>query len=338
MSDIFIAYARNDKPRIRELARRLEEQGWSVWWDPEIPPGKTFDGVIEDALDESRCVIAAWSQASVSSDWVKTEAAEGKRRHILVPVLLEHVKIPLEFRRIQAADLSIWSGDVETPEYRRLLRAVGAILGEQAAGPPDVAQGADHGPGSVAQEGASGEPSQAGAAGLSDVPADKDSVWRTRLPKGILWSLVAVAVCIATITGVYIARTLSISEERRDLPAHAEGDAVKGLLRTYKVDIYYDEGSTADSATARRVAALLRDRELVREVVLVPKPLAFAATIGTPHGHEVRYFGSRELIPAHALEQVLNLSVPSVVFQTRATTTETEGTLSVVLFSDAIGS
>jgi hypothetical protein len=41
---------------------------------------------------------------------VKTEAAEAMRRKILVPVLIEDIKIPLEFRRLQAADLSTWTG------------------------------------------------------------------------------------------------------------------------------------------------------------------------------------------------------------------------------------
>ena len=47
MSDIFISYANADRSRTEPLAKALEAQGWSVWWDRAIPPGKTFDQVIE---------------------------------------------------------------------------------------------------------------------------------------------------------------------------------------------------------------------------------------------------------------------------------------------------
>lgn len=46
-----------------------------MWWDRTIPPGSTFDRVIEQALDSARCVVVLWSATSAASDWVKTEAA-----------------------------------------------------------------------------------------------------------------------------------------------------------------------------------------------------------------------------------------------------------------------
>ena len=103
MADIFISYARADRPRAEQLAQALERDGWSVWWDREIPPGRSFDEVIEEALAQARCVIVVWSEASVRSEWVKTEAAEAAARRILVPILADGARIPLEFRRIQAA-------------------------------------------------------------------------------------------------------------------------------------------------------------------------------------------------------------------------------------------
>ena len=75
MSDIFISYANDDRPRAQALAETLEGQGWSVWWDRVIPAGRTFDEVIEEALDESKCIIVLWSTRSVKSRWVRTEAA-----------------------------------------------------------------------------------------------------------------------------------------------------------------------------------------------------------------------------------------------------------------------
>jgi hypothetical protein len=132
MSDIFISYARADKDRAEHLAEAFSRQGWSVWWDREIPPGKSFDETIENALNSARCIIVLWSRDSVSSRWVKTEAAEGAERGILVPALIDKVQIPLEFKRIEAADLSDWQGDSPHSEFDQLLKTVASILGAGA--------------------------------------------------------------------------------------------------------------------------------------------------------------------------------------------------------------
>jgi TIR domain len=128
MSEIFISYARADKEKAELLANAFSQKGWSVWWDREIPPGKSFDETIENALSSARCVVVLWSKNSVSSRWVKTEAAEGAERGILVPALIENVKIPLEFKRIEAADLTDWRGDSSHREFDELLRTVAGMM------------------------------------------------------------------------------------------------------------------------------------------------------------------------------------------------------------------
>jgi hypothetical protein len=89
--------------------------------------------VIEEALDSARCVVVLWSKASVASQWVKTEAAEAMRRKILVPVLIEDVKIPLEFRRLQAAGpVDVDRRDTHE-EVRKFFASIGTNVGQQAA-------------------------------------------------------------------------------------------------------------------------------------------------------------------------------------------------------------
>jgi formylglycine-generating enzyme required for sulfatase activity len=132
MSEIFISYSREDRPRAGALARAFEARGWSVWWDRIIPAGRTFDDVIEEHLDATRCVIVLWSTASVASKWVRAEAAEGANRNILVPVMLEKVRIPLAFRQIQSADLTAWNGDETDPDFLELAGDVAALLAKPA--------------------------------------------------------------------------------------------------------------------------------------------------------------------------------------------------------------
>ena len=63
MSDIFVSYKTTDKERVRALVELLEAQGLNVWWDRNIPPGKTFDQVIEEAINSASCLVVVWSAA-----------------------------------------------------------------------------------------------------------------------------------------------------------------------------------------------------------------------------------------------------------------------------------
>ena len=138
MSDIFISYSSSDRSRARDLAKALEREGWSVWWDRTIPPGKSFSVVLEEALEAARCVVVLWSPASAASDWVQTEAAEGKRRDILVPAMIEMTELPLEFKRIQAANLVDWPEQTPDMEYDQFLQAIQAVLGSEQKAPTNT--------------------------------------------------------------------------------------------------------------------------------------------------------------------------------------------------------
>jgi hypothetical protein len=144
MSDIFLSYSSSDRARAALLARALETRGWSVWWDRTIPPGREYDEVIEEALAETRCVVVLWSKASAASSWVKNEASEAMIKKALIPALIEdQVKIPFEFRRVQAADLSRWQGDATMPEFVQFCDAIAAEI-ETGAPSPAPAPGAPH--------------------------------------------------------------------------------------------------------------------------------------------------------------------------------------------------
>jgi len=129
MADIFISYASDDRLRVKPLAIALEGQGWSVWWDRKIPPGKKFSEVIEEEVSSARCVIVLWSIASVKSDFVQTEAAVGAEKRILIPATIDEVRIPFEFRRIHAANLTDWNGESNHEGFLQLIGALINLLG-----------------------------------------------------------------------------------------------------------------------------------------------------------------------------------------------------------------
>ncbi len=127
--DIFLSYSRKDKARAQIIAEALKAQGYSLWWDMIILPGKKWDEVIKEALNSAKCVIVLWSHEFVLSDGVKEEAEYGKKQRILIPVLIDDVEIPFGFGRIQAAKLIDWEGDHSHPEFSKLLESVSKKVG-----------------------------------------------------------------------------------------------------------------------------------------------------------------------------------------------------------------
>ena len=85
MSDIFISYKREEQATARKLASALENEGWTVWWDPKLRAGENFDDAIEKALNEAKCVIVMWSSLSVNSEYIKAEATEALEQKNLFP-------------------------------------------------------------------------------------------------------------------------------------------------------------------------------------------------------------------------------------------------------------
>src|SRR5580765_687569 len=137
MSDIFISYFHHDRPHAEALARALEAEGLSVWWDRTIPAGRNFDQVIEEALNATKVVMVLWSRGSVESRWVLNEAEEAAARNILVPVLIEEdVRIPLAFKRIQAANLVGWDESQEAPAFHDLVATLAQRIGGRPGGKP----------------------------------------------------------------------------------------------------------------------------------------------------------------------------------------------------------
>jgi hypothetical protein len=124
MHDTFISYSRTDKPWVEKLATALEAAGYSVWWDVDLLPGQSFEDAIKEHLDNARCVVTVWSEASVDSLWVREESSQALGREVLIPVRYQAVTLPMPFGRIHTADLQGWEGDNNDPRFRQLLQAV----------------------------------------------------------------------------------------------------------------------------------------------------------------------------------------------------------------------
>jgi hypothetical protein len=84
MADVFISYSRAKKAAA-ELARKLDDLGFTVWWDTSLIPARIFfPKEIDRQLNAARAVVVIWSPASAKSYWVYSEARHGDRQDKLV--------------------------------------------------------------------------------------------------------------------------------------------------------------------------------------------------------------------------------------------------------------
>lgn len=139
VTDVFVSYASEDREQAQRLAHAFDQQGWSVWWDRKIVAGQEFDQAIEYELESAKSVVVLWSSRSIASEWVRNEAAVGAQRGVLVPAMIESVKLPLEFRRKQTADLTGWNGELSHSGFRSVCEGVASIIGRAPPQLPDRA-------------------------------------------------------------------------------------------------------------------------------------------------------------------------------------------------------
>jgi hypothetical protein len=100
VADIFISYASEDRDEARLLAAFLEAEGYSVWWDTSLLAGDTFRKIIMTELGRARAAIVIWTERSINSDWVQSEAGRAHADHKLIPVkakALDYKEIPPPF-------------------------------------------------------------------------------------------------------------------------------------------------------------------------------------------------------------------------------------------------
>ncbi len=128
MADIFISYKREDKHLAEDTISRLQDAGYSVWYDERINPQSSWDETIEREIAAAKAVIILWTERSVASEWVRSEADYAKEHGKMIPVTLEACSLPLAYRRTQTADLSSWDGNPADLTWQKVLEWVRGLV------------------------------------------------------------------------------------------------------------------------------------------------------------------------------------------------------------------
>jgi formylglycine-generating enzyme required for sulfatase activity len=135
VADIFLSYSRADRPKAQQIAKALEQEGFTVWWDKILRAGQTYDEVTEGMLRDARVVIVLWSEVSVKSKWVRAEATLGERSSAVIPAMIQDAERPIMFELTQTADLIGWDGDREEGRWKGFVADIRMAMERRPAAP-----------------------------------------------------------------------------------------------------------------------------------------------------------------------------------------------------------
>lgn len=221
--DIFISYSRRDRDRVNFMAKALEAEGYSVWWDRDLRAGEEFDNVIDKHIKQSKVIVVVWSETSINSNWVKEEAEDGVLDNKLVPALIDEVIIPRGFRRIQAAELQDSSANpTQSKNWSVFLDSIRTIAGE--------GQGAKAGAEEMAEFGITQTP----ASKLSPTPATEPSAPIMKRPIG------KITAGFAALTAIVLAGFFLLQLVRPGGPPPPE-DMTPVVLGIYPNELFGDD-------------------------------------------------------------------------------------------------
>lgn len=133
MPDVFISYARSTAAQAERVAAALRELGYSVWRDDALQPHRAYTDEIRAQLDAARAVVVIWSYDGVRSEWVRSEADRARSGRKLVQLTIDGSPLPMPFEQIQCADLTGWSGNVDTPAWRSIVASIASLTGRGQA-------------------------------------------------------------------------------------------------------------------------------------------------------------------------------------------------------------
>ena len=134
MTDVFISYKREERPRCVAIYNALVDLKLSVWFDGRIEPGTDFDREIEREVRGAASVLVLWSELAADSDWIRAEARTGRQKERLVAIRLDDCLPPLEFASVQAIDLFDHRDFQASEGWRQVVGRIGRLVGRPSLG------------------------------------------------------------------------------------------------------------------------------------------------------------------------------------------------------------
>jgi hypothetical protein len=106
-NQVFISYARKDRPWADWLAERLTQHGFQIWTDAtSVPTGESFIAELNKMIEKSDVVLAILSPSYFQSAWCQHETAAAANKVPIIPVLVEPCEVQGFLRNYNWADLT----------------------------------------------------------------------------------------------------------------------------------------------------------------------------------------------------------------------------------------
>ena len=91
--------------------------------------------MIQERLASAKAVVVIWSAEAAKSEWVQSEADRARADRKLVQLNVDGAGLPMPFDRIQCADLAGWSGETESPGWRKVVASIAELTGVAPSAP-----------------------------------------------------------------------------------------------------------------------------------------------------------------------------------------------------------
>lgn len=136
--DAFLSHNANDKARVRDLARRLQQAGVRVWFDEwNIRSGDIIALKVDEGLEDSRVLLLCVSSDALASGWIAMERSTAIHRdpsnddRRFIPLLLDDCQLPDTLRRYKYLDF-------RTGSDAAFLEVLAACQPESSSRPPEA--------------------------------------------------------------------------------------------------------------------------------------------------------------------------------------------------------
>lgn len=130
MADVFVSYKKEERDLAEQVVTAVTSAGYTVWWDDDLTPRRTWDAEIEQEIRAAKAVLVLWTPLAVlENSFVRAEAHYAKDSGKLVPVSLRRCELPLAFRQYQTIDLSSWNrNDLSDARWLRVLGWIRSLV------------------------------------------------------------------------------------------------------------------------------------------------------------------------------------------------------------------
>jgi signal recognition particle receptor subunit beta len=122
-ADVFLSYSSKDRAEIQSLADELEGNHISVWYDQGLIAGQEYREVLRQRIETVKAVVVLWTENSISSKFVKSEAELADQHSKLICLRdpkLESRRIPMPFSESHIVEFG------KMPELLEALALMGA--------------------------------------------------------------------------------------------------------------------------------------------------------------------------------------------------------------------